>query len=198
MNLQSLGPLTLLAAITPFFLKEMARSVVIRRSNLRQRAALRILVSHECMANHRTVSSIRNILQIILPADTTSAVFQCHFVFSRNGTTLLRYHLPGATHLQSCVLAKTRKELMERYILEVALRDEHLYPLLQKAYEAIEDLDQLRERIIYFLDPDESNELQSPRQLVEASLAELLGIQQNLGALYHACTQQQLVMDAPP
>lgn len=198
LNLQSIGPLTLLAAVTPFFLKEMARSILIRRSNLRQRAALRILVGHECRANYHTLSSIRHVLQIILPADGTPATHACHFVFSRSGRTLLRYHSPGAEHLHSCVLATTRKELMARYILDVALRDEYLYPLLQSAYEAIEDLEQLRERIIYFLDPDAGNALQSPRQLVDASVAELQSIQQHLAALYLACTQQQLVRGLLP
>ena len=189
-NLPSILPVTVIATVVLFVLKELFEAVRRYRGEDRKKKALRTLLARECELNNWTIKSIRNIVKIIRDEPEGSSHFE--FIFSKNGKVLFRVNHKKSDYRSGSNLAEIHRDVMDKNILEVATLDKNLYSVLQPAYDAIANLEHIRQSLIYFVDPEDDDDRIHLNGFTHYALDELDDVFKELATLYKICTGKDL------
>lgn len=81
---------------------------------------------------------------------------------------------------------------MDKNLLEVATLDKKLYSALQPAYDAVADLEHVRQSLIYFVDPEDEKDKMHLDGFINYALDELEDVFKELASLYKMCTGKDL------
>jgi hypothetical protein len=189
-SLLSILPVTVVAAVTLFALKEIIEGIRRYRGDRRKTKALRMLLARECELNHWTIKSIRHIVETIRDESEDGAEFE--FIFPKSGKVLFRVKHPDSEYKSGSALAATHREVMDKNLLEVATLDKKLYSALQPAYDAVAELEHVRQSLIYFVDPEDDKDKMHLDGFTDYALSELQDVFSKLVVLYKECTGEDL------
>jgi hypothetical protein len=189
-SLLSLLPVTVVVAVALFALKEVIEGIRRYRGDRRKKKALRMLLARECELNHWTIKCIRHIVETIRDESEDGAEFE--FIFPKSGKVLFRVKYPDSEYKSGSVLVETHREVMDKNLLEVATLDKKLYSALQPAYDAVTELDHVRQSLIYFVDPEDDQDKMHLDGFTHYALDELQDVFSKLVVLYKECTGEDL------
>jgi hypothetical protein len=190
--LANIVPITVLVAVTLFFVKEIVEAIRRYSGDFRKKGAFRTLLARECELNHWTIKSIKRIVETIRDESAKEPQTKFSFIFPRSGKVLFRCEHPDAEWKSGSALAEVHKDLMGKYLLDVATLDKKLFASLQVAYDALANLEHVRESLIYFVAPEDEQDKDHLYGFVGYALSELDDIYGDLAALYLQCTGQKL------
>ncbi|MDF1485005.1 hypothetical protein PY257_07360 [Ramlibacter sp. H39-3-26] len=185
-------PLTVLTAILVFIAREVLETMRRHKGEVRERQALRSLLARECELNHGTIKAIRHIVRTIHEDSASDPRVEFSFEFLRGGRTMFRVQASGTDIKTGSVLPPTHRSLMTSYLLRVATIDRELYAVLQPAYDALADLEHVRENLIYYVAPEDEQDAMHLDGFLRFADEELNRIHGLLGRLYQACAGQPL------
>lgn len=189
-SLLKLIPITVVATIVIFILKELFEGVRRYLGESRKKKALRMLIARECELNYWTIKSIRHIVETIRDESEDGAKFE--FLFPKGGKVLFRVKHPDTEFKSGSNLAKTHREVMDKNLLEVATLDKKLYAVLQPAYDAVADLEHVRDSLIYYVNPEDEQDKMHLEGFPDYALNELEDVFRKLACLYNECTGNSL------
>lgn len=190
MESSSILPVTVVVAVALFVIKELFEGVRRHLGNRRKKQALRTLLARECELNHWTIKSIRHIVETIREESKDNAQFE--FIFPKSGKVLFRVTHKDSEFKSGSNLANTHREVMDKNLLEVATLDKKLYAALQPAYDAIADLEHVRQSLIYYVNPEDNQDKMHLDGFMNYAFDELEDIFKLLACLYKECTGKSL------
>lgn len=195
-TVQTILPLTVIAAIILFFIKEVIEWVRRHKAASRKKVALSSLLARECELNHWSIKSMRKIIETIRDESAVNTDAKFHFTTLKSGKILFRAMESDSDFIIGMPLAKTHNELMSKNLLEVATLDKGLYAAMQPAYDAIADMEHIRQSLIYYVEPEDELGKQYHKEHLEGfidyALSELENAYQRLNLLYKVCTGEEL------
>jgi hypothetical protein len=185
-------PLTVLVAIILFFLKEVLEGVRRYRGDRRKKAALRRLLARECELNHWTIKTIRRIVKKIRDESEDGERTEFIFLFLKSGKVSFRTKHADYEYKDGFPLGEIHRDVMSKYLLEVAMLDSKLSDVLQKAYNAVADLEHVRNSLIYFVDPEDEQDQMHLESFVGYASDALVDIFESLNKLHIECAGGEL------
>ena len=183
-------PVTVVAAIALFVLKESFELVRRYKSEGRTKKALRALLAVECERNHFTVKNLRGILEVVQAwkQDDPFSI-KISLKFSRDGEiTFHQLTYDDGAGSQS-VVRTTHRDFMSKQLLAVATLDADLYRALQPALDAVNEMEHVRQSLISHMEDPERTHLAG---FAEYGLKELDVAFNKLNTLYITCTGKEL------
>lgn len=188
----SIVPLTVIAAIVLFLIKEFAEGVRRYRADQRKRIALRTLLARECELNNWTIKSIKHIVETIRDESEENSLIEFSFIFPKSGKPQFRVKHPDSEFKNGSGLGSIHRDIMSKNLLDVATLDKELFSALQPAYDSIANLEHLRESLIYYVDPEDDQDKMHLEGFIHYALNELEDVKKDLSNLYMECTGQAL------
>lgn len=135
-------PVTVVAAIVLFALKECVEAVRRYKSESRTKAALRTLLAFECERNHSTIKSIRDVVQTAQSWDASDPYsIKVSLQFSKDGEVTFHHATYDDGSGGQCVLRPTHRDFMSKQLLTVATLDATLYKVLQPALDSVNEME---------------------------------------------------------
>jgi hypothetical protein len=189
-SLTSIIPITAIFAVVIFFTKEILEAVRRYRGEKRKIAAMKILLARECELNLWTIKSIERIVETIREESELGSKFE--FITPRSGKTLFRVQRKDTDFKSGSNLPETHAEFMDQYLLDAAMLDKDLYTALQSGYDAIAELEHIRQSLIYFVEPEDDQDEWHLFGFVDYALTTLQDVLDRLAVLYKECTGKNL------
>lgn len=185
--LPPLLPITVIAAVLLFFLKELLEWTRRRRADAREARAFRVLLARECELNYWAYSRLKQTLRTIksgLAHDESE-----NFAISKGDYTGIRFeHNLNDNSRGSWPLPDFHTEVMDKIVLDVATLDKALYSNLEQAYGAVANLKHVRQSLIAFVSSEDDQDKAHLEAFPEYGLRELSRALADLKALYRTCT----------
>ena len=153
-NFTTILPVAALIAVLLFILKESIEWIRRHNADGRKKKALRLILARECERNHWSINSIRGVLETIKEKLTEEPPPTFRFIFPKSGKTLFRVVYPGDEMTEGSALAETYQDIFNKYLLDVATLDKTLYEDLQRACDAIAEVEHVRQSLIYYVNPE--------------------------------------------
>ncbi|WBL72407.1 hypothetical protein [Serratia liquefaciens] len=182
-------PITVIFAIGLFFLKEVFEFVKKHKANNRKIFAMKRLFSRECEKNLWTVKILRRVLSEINEEYENGKEVKLKFSEHEQGYVYI-YKDDGS--MSGLSITKTRRELMDKNLMEAAVSSEALFKKLEGACDALAELEHIRDSFLNI--ENSSKEFGNPllAGFLGYALEEILTIQQSLNDLYKYCTGNEL------
>lgn len=192
MSYQNLIPVTAVVAICLFILKELVEGIRRFLAERRRVKAIKSLVAIECELNLWAVKSLRHVLETIKKdlADDEGTEFK--LFFPRSGKIQFKSIRSDGSYT-GFALAPIHNEYLSKNLLEIAAFGGSFYATAKAAQEALSDLGHLQQSVIYFVQPDDEDDLVHRESFLDYAFSELPDINKALGALYRECTGEELV-----
>ena len=193
MEWASLLPAAAVVAIAVFLVKEALEFFRRRDANVRKLRALTALLARECELNYWTIRSLRRIIQEIPSNDDPSTQRQVEIKRRSSGkpyAQIVSHDGEFETHMN---IPSVHRDLMSKFLLDIATLDKNLFAVMEPAYDALAEVDHVRESLVNIEDGTAFLSQQdwlagfSGYALDELQEAEVL-----LGKLYDYCTGQPL------
>lgn len=186
-------PITAIVAIAIFAAKEVLEVVRRWKGDQRRLLALKTLLARECELNLWSVKTLRRIaLEIdtterpnpdtVVTIEKTNGGRPYALVLVENGQAGARYPIP-----------RVHRDLMSKLLLEVATLDKALFQAMEPAYDALAELDHVREKLLGAPDaPEELGQTSYLEGLAGYALDEIKEAEDALALLYKHCTGDEL------
>lgn len=192
-SLLSLIPITVVAAVLLFILKETVEAIRRIRGDRRKVHALKALLARECELNLWTIKALRSILRNVPKPDDENPEVVVRIERRHDGLPIARIRLIDGGSDSTRGIPKAHRELMSKYLLDVATLDKELFQVLEPAYDAVAELEHVRESLIRVHDDeDEYGENGFFGFFAMYGLDELQETERALSALYTHCTGKAL------
>lgn len=192
-NWLSLLPLTALIAILVFVLKEALEFVRRRNADQRKLQALTALLARECELNLWSIKALRRIFSEVDTEGNENPQIKVEIQRTPSGRPFAKVvsHDEGTeSHLG---IPKIHRELMSKFLLDVATLDRKLFEVLEPAYDGLAVIEHIRESLVTAQD---APEFMGPDGFIEGlagyALDELLEVEDSLAILYKHCTGKAL------
>lgn len=187
-------PVTAVVAILLFVGKEALEFIRRVQGDRRKRRALKDLLARECELNLWVVTSLRRIFDRLRASAEPGARLKVAVSHRAGGRPYARFFSETGGLDTQVGIPRPHRELMSRFLLDVATLDRDLFDHVEPAYEALARLEHLRETLV---NADEEAALVGEDQdlgaLARHALVQLSRAEAALGALYRHCTGQPLV-----
>lgn len=191
--LGSLLPATAVVAILVFIARETLELVRRRGADARKSAALTHLLSRECELNFWVIKSLRHIVQQIPSEENPEASGSITIERTPSGRTYARIVSADGGSESHLNVPKVHRELMSKFLLEIATIDKDLFAVMEPAYDSLADLEHVRESLVNAREaPDYIGQDGYLEGFAGFALDELLHAERNLSALYRHCTGKEL------
>jgi hypothetical protein len=182
-------PVTVVAAIILFVVKEIWELTKRVRSDGRKRKAIHRLIGIELEVNKWVLKKVLDaaftIERALAEKSGTLSIIK-----TNSGMHRLEYHYEDDRRASSMPIPVTRKESVSRYLMEIALIDPDTFPLVLEASTALNELDHLRETIINEVEDHETLSAFG-EGLVSYLRDEVADIDEVLAKLYFEVTGQK-------
>lgn len=191
--LASLLPITAVVAVLVFLARESLEFFRRRGSDARKSKALTHLLSRECELNYWAIKSIRHIVQQIPCEENPEASGTITVERTPSGRTYARIVSTDAGTESHHNIPKVHRELMSKFLLEIATVDKDLFAVMEPAYDALAELEHVRESLVNAPEaPDYIGQDGYLEGFAGFALDELRDAEQKLSALYRHCTGEEL------
>lgn len=191
-SLLSIIPITVISAVFLFILKELVEGIRRYRGELRKKQALRALLARECELNNWTIKSIQHIVEDIRDESALNNRTQFGFIFPKSGKVLFRVKHPDSGYKSGSSLGEIHREVMNKNLLDVATLDKKLYSVMQPAYDAVAELEHVRQSLIYYVAPEDDQDKMHLEGFTHYALSRLNDVYEKLASLYKECTGKHL------
>jgi hypothetical protein len=188
----SIIPITVVVAVSLFVLKEIFEGMRRYRGEARKKKVLRVLLARECKLNHWAIKSIKYIVETIREESVKDNRTKFTLIFSKSGKVLFRVKPVNDETATGVALAKVHSEVMHKNLLDVAMLDKKLFAAFEPAYDAVSQLQHIRDNLIYFVDPDDDQDKVHLNGFYHYALNELEDIHEKLNRLHIECTGEDL------
>jgi hypothetical protein len=188
--LPSLLPVTVLAAIALFVLKEVVEFIKRWRADRRKNHAFRTLLASECEVNHWAHFSLYETLRQIEDDHEKGRRVEYVIKVLQGGDAQWRRNEPGGYSGGS--LPDARTDLMSKIMIDVATLDKKLFTRLEAAYDSLIEMRHIRASLIQFVTSDDEHDQMHLQGFPEYALGELDGVLDDLDKLYQECTGRAL------
>lgn len=193
MNWLSPLPLTAVVAIVLFVSKELLESFRRLQADRRKIKALKDLLARECELNLWVVKSLRRIFSEIHTGENENPQVKIEIHHKPSGRPFVKVFSDDGGLETHMGVPKPHRELMSKFLLDVATLDRELFLLMEPAYEALAHLEHIRESLVH---AEEDSELIGQDNYLEGlaryALEELNNAEASLAALYKHCTGNEL------
>ena len=189
----ALVPITVVAAVLLFILKEAVEAVRRHRGDSRKMHALKALLARECELNLWTIKALRDILINVPKPDDERPQTVVRIERRTNGSTIALISSADGALRSSRSLPKAHLDLMSKYLLDVATLDSKLFQALETAYDSVAELEHIRESLVRIHESEEEAKMPDLiRPFAEYALDEIERTELAIAALYKHCTGKKL------
>lgn len=193
MNWLSVLPITAVVAVVVFIIKEVLEYFRRRGADKRKIAALIALLARECELNYWTIKSLRRIVAEISTEESPNPQFRLTIERKSSGRPYAKVVSEDGKIESHSGIPKVHRELMSKFLLDIATLDKKLFEVMEPAYDALADLEHVRETLVNI--DDEVGLI--PRDdflsgFAGYAVVELKDAEVALGALYKYCTNKPL------
>lgn len=190
-TLPSIFPVTVIAAVVLFFVKEGVEFYRRMGGEKRKKKAFKKLFSRECELNHWVLKSLRAAVEDIRQELEKKSGASFHIYPRPDGSYGLRI-LDKHEQLKSgSVIPEPKRDLMEKGLLEIATSDEELFNVLERGYDTVAELTHLRNSLFEYIEEDDDMDYLGG--FVDFYAVQVLNDSyENLDSLYFNCTGQHL------
>ncbi len=189
--LPSLLPVTVVAAITLFVLKEVLEFIKRWRADRRRSHAFRTLLARECEVNHWAHWRLEGTLREIHEDEERGVKADYVATELPGGDALWRRTRPGGEY-SGGGLPDARTDLMSKLMVDVATLDKKLFVPLEAAYDSLITMRHIRASLIRFVSSEDEEDQMHLQGFPEYGLGELEGVKEDLDRLYRECTGRSL------
>ena len=182
-------PVTVVAAITLFFVKEAVEAVRRHLSDKRKIHGLKTLFARECELNLWTIKALRSILVNVPKPDDSTPQTIVQIEHREDKVPYARIISDDGASESSGPIPIVHRELMTKYLLDTATLDKELFDDLEVAYDALADLSHVRQSLVQV--HEDQARMNIPGffgSFAEWALEELDEIEGALASLYKHCT----------
>jgi hypothetical protein len=189
--LPSILPVTVVAAIALFVLKEIVEFIKRWRADRRKGHAFRTLLARECEVNHWAQWRLEETLREI--HDDHEKGIKANYVAKElpGGDALWRRSAPDDGY-SGGGLPDARTDLMSKLMVDVATLDKKLFTPLEAAYGSLITMRHVRASLLRFVTSKEEVDQMHFEGFPEYGLSELEAVKEDLDKLYRECTGRPL------
>jgi hypothetical protein len=186
MNWLPVVPITVVAAIVLFLIKEAVEYLRRKRSDGRKRLAIKTLLAQECERNHWTLKSLRRCLDSIEDKTETRSY---ELARDANQSPLFRVIDGGGS--ASWPIPRVYRDAADKFIMDSALLDKSIFSKLLPTFDAVAELEHVRNSLMHQLQSqeDEVGDIVSFAQYARETLDDVYS---SLNELYSECTEETL------
>lgn len=193
MDWLTLLPITAVVAIVVFAIKETLEHFRRRSADRRKLAGLISLLARECELNYATIKLLRHIVEKIPNDEHPDPQFSLSIGWKPSGRPYARVLSESRGMQWQLGIPQVHRELMSKFLLDVATLDKRLFELMEPAYDGLAEVEHVRESLLNF---EEEVESMRPEDylagLADYASGELQGAEDALRKLYTYCTGKPL------
>ena len=185
--LTPLLPITVVAAIVLFLLKELFEAIRRWHADERKRRAFRILLARECELNYWAYTRLKQTLETV-QAGLEQTPSENFAIIEGDYHDIRFEHYLESGLRGSWPLSDFHADRMDRVMLDVATLDQTLYEGLSAAYDAVANLKHVRQTLIELVSSGDEDDQAHLSAFPEYGLGELARALPDLKFLYKTCT----------
>lgn len=185
-------PITVVAAVIIFLVKEILELIRRRRADVRRIAGLKTMLAREIELNNWTIKALKMTLQAVEHGLEEQPPDQFFINFEKFGRAVFKV-VRSNRGPASWPIPEVHGAIISRYMFDAASLDRELFRSLQSTYDAISELQHLRESLISYVMNEDTDFPDFLSGFVEYARKELSKIQSPLSSLYQICTGQELI-----
>lgn len=191
--LLTLVPITVIAAVLLFVIKEFVEAIRRACADSRKVHALKTLLARECELNLWTIKALRSILIDIPKSDGEHPEIVVRIERRESGSPIARITSADGGLESTRPIPRAHRELMSKYLLDVATLDKKLFQVLEPAYDGIAELEHVRESLVRVHENEEESQMPGLiGSFAEYALEEICCTEEALASLYRHCTGKPL------
>jgi len=189
----SIFPATAVVAVLLFITRETLEFFRRRAADKRKANALTHLLARECELNYWTVKALRYIIQQIPCSEHPDANGTVSIERKPSGRVYARVVSEDEGSESHHPIPKVHRDLMSKFLLDIATLDSSLFKLMEPAYDALSSLEHIRENLINAPEaPDYIGQDGYLEGFAGFATETLCDVEQKLGVLYQHCTGKKL------
>lgn len=193
MDLFQLLPISAVVAVIVFFIKETLEFFRRRGADKRKLSGLISLLARECELNLWTIKALRNIIGSFPTDEFPDPQFRISIQRRPSGRPYARIYSNDDGAESHSGIPQVHRELMSKFLLEVATLDRKLFDVMEPAYDGLAEVEHVRESL---LNVEDESQFLPPDQYLAGLAAyatdELKDAEAALGRLYTYCTGKPL------
>ncbi|UTJ49784.1 hypothetical protein NLZ15_22695 (plasmid) [Atlantibacter subterranea] len=189
--LPSLLPITVVAAIALFALKEVLEFIRRRSADRRKSHAFRTLLARECEVNHWAHWRLQETLREI-HEDHEKGVKATYTATELPGGDALWRRTDQGGGYSGGGLPDARTDLISKIMVDVATMDKKLFTPLENAYDSLIEMRHIRASLLRFVSSKDEEDQMHLQGFPEYGLSELEGVKEDLDKLYLECTGRSI------
>jgi hypothetical protein len=192
-DLSSLLPVTVVAAIAIFVVKETVEYLRRWSADRRKIHALKALIARECELNYWPVKALRSILINVPGPDEENPQVEVRIERRANGRPVACIRTLDGGSESTRGIPEVHRELMSKFLLEIAMLNSKFFAALEPAYDSLAELEHVRQSLISIHDDEQESEIDGIiGSFAVYALEELRSTEAALQSLYLFCTDKAL------
>lgn len=192
-TLLALVPIAVIATVILFVLKESIEAIRRVRSDGRKVHALKMLLARECELNLWTIKALRSILINVPKPNDEHPEIVVRVEKRESGNPIARISSTDGGLESTRGIPRAHRELMSKYLLDVATLDRRLFQVLEPAYDGVAELEHVRESLVRIHENEKESQMTGFfDSFAEYALEEIDRTEEALASLYRYCTGRPL------
>lgn len=193
MDWLTLLPITAIVAVIVFLFREMLEHFRRKSSDQRKVKSLTRLLARECELNLWTIKSLRRIVSEVHRDEKPNLGVTVSVQRTTSGRPFAQISSDDGGLISQIPIPRVHRELMSKFLLDVATLDQALFEVMEPAYDSVGELEHVSESLVNIHDAPEDIGLESFLEgFAGYAINELNEIESNLGKLYMHCTGKKL------
>jgi hypothetical protein len=189
----ALLPITALIAIVVFICRETLEFFRRRNGDQRKLRALTALLARECELNFWSIKTLRRIFSEVHTTENENPQIKVEVKRTPSGRPFARIVSDDGGTESHVGIPKVHRELMSKFLLDVAMLDKKLFEVMEPAYDGLAEVEHIRESLMNVQDaPEFIGESDYLEGLAGYALDELQEAEKSLASLYKHCTGHAL------
>ena len=188
----SILPITVVAAIALFVIREVVESLRRRGANRRRISAIKKMLARECEQNNWFLRRLGDAFRGGAVGLLQEPQIKLRIVTnSINEPQLLSQFADGDMFSQMPV-PKCHRKALESHLLDVAIVDKTLFALMEEAYSSVLEMEHVRSSLLENLSGERKDDDDFIISFLEYGLREFDDAKASIEALYRGCTGKVL------
>lgn len=189
----SILPVTALIAVLVFISRETLEFIRRRNGDRRKLHALTALLARECELNLWSIKTLRRIFSEINTDESGDSQILAEIERTLSGRSFAKIVSDDGGIEAHIGIPKVHRELMSKFLLDVATLDKGLFEVMEPAYDGLAEVEHVRESLMNVQDaPEFIGQDGYLKGLARYALDELQQAENALAKLYTYCTGKPL------
>lgn len=189
----SFVPITVVVAIGVFAIKETFELLRRRSGDARRVRGLKALLARECELNYWAIKSFRRILNEIPTQENNNWQMRVTIEKTGSGRPFAKVVSDDGGIEAHYGIPQVHRELMSKFLLDVATLDKDFFEILEPAFDAVAELEHIRESLVSArYAPEDIGQDGYLEGFAGYALNEIKDAEMCLANLYVYCTGQAL------